>query len=59
MKTKGFEYDAELLWRLKKKGYSIKEVPIIWENREDTSVGRADGAGMIIRLFKMRLGLSP
>ena len=58
MKTKGFEYDAELLWRLKNKGYSIKEVPIVWENREDTSVGRADGAGMIIRLFKMRLGKS-
>lgn len=31
-------YDSEILYLAKKYGYKIKQVPIIWENREDTRV---------------------
>ena len=32
VESDGFEFDAELLWKCKKKGYSIKEVPVTWSH---------------------------
>lgn len=41
----GWEFDAEILFIAKKKGYSIKEAPVIWEHK-DTSKVRAASAGI-------------
>jgi len=37
MKATGFEFDIELLLHAKKLGMKIKEVPIAWEHRQNTS----------------------
>ena len=31
--SRGFEFDVELLWRLKRAGYHVAEVPIAWQNK--------------------------
>lgn len=36
MRTSGFEFDVELLWRLEQSGCSIKEVPIDWEHKDQS-----------------------
>ena len=38
VESNGFEFDAELLFRCKKKGYKIKEVPITWSYKPDSKV---------------------
>jgi glycosyltransferase involved in cell wall biosynthesis len=38
VKIKGFAYDIEVLWRAKKLGYAIKEVPIRWDYTKETKV---------------------
>ena len=38
VKIKGFAYDIEVLWRAKKFGYAIKEVPIRWDYTKETKV---------------------
>jgi dolichol-phosphate mannosyltransferase len=38
VESDGFEFDAELLFRCKKKGYKIKEVPITWSYKPDSKV---------------------
>jgi glycosyltransferase involved in cell wall biosynthesis len=37
MTRKGFEFDVELLLRAKNFGMKIKEVPIIWEHKQETA----------------------
>lgn len=39
-KANGWEFDAEMLFLGKKKGYSLTEVPVVWEHK-DTSKVRA------------------
>lgn len=36
--VKRWSYDAEIIFLSKKFGYSISQIPIVWENREDTRV---------------------
>jgi glycosyltransferase involved in cell wall biosynthesis len=38
LETAKFAFDVELLYRLKKRGYSITEVPIVWENRPQSTL---------------------
>ncbi len=38
MSTFGFAFDIDLLWQLQKKGYKIKEVPIVWNDDDGSSV---------------------
>jgi len=54
--SKGFEFDVELLWRLKRKGYRICEYPIEWNNRGDSRVRGPDAISMMGNLIKLRLG---
>jgi dolichol-phosphate mannosyltransferase len=56
MTTRGFEFDVELLWRLRRAGYSITEVPIIWQNKGDSRVQKRDMIRMIKGLFAIRFG---
>ena len=38
LETAKFAFDVELLYKLKKRGYSITEVPIVWENRPQSTL---------------------
>ncbi len=33
-----FAFDVELLWRIQKEGYTIKEVPITWTHKDESKV---------------------
>ena len=55
MVSSGFEFDVELLWRLSRKGYAIREVPIKWTNMSDSRVTRSDAGGMLAGLLKLRI----
>jgi dolichol-phosphate mannosyltransferase len=54
MISRGFEFDVELLWRLKRAGFRITEVPIEWQNKGDSRVRKRDMIGMLWGLFRVR-----
>ncbi len=56
MQSRGFEFDVELLWRLGRAGYTIAEVPIVWQNRGDSRVKKRDMILMLKGLFTIRFG---
>jgi dolichol-phosphate mannosyltransferase len=56
MVATGFEFDVELLWRLKHGGYAVREVPIEWQNTGDSRVERRDMIRMLAGLFRIRFG---
>jgi glycosyltransferase involved in cell wall biosynthesis len=53
--TKGFEFDVELLWRLKNKGYEVMEFPITWKHSEGSSFSLSNAPKMFFSLLKVRL----
>ena len=55
MKSHGFEFDVELLWRMQKSGYKIVEVPTTWLHMEQSKFRIADIMGMLVRLLRIRL----
>ena len=57
LRSSGFEFDIELLWRIKKNGFEIKEVPIIWAHQEDSSFSIIEWPKMFIGLLKLRIGM--
>jgi glycosyltransferase involved in cell wall biosynthesis len=56
MVSTGFEFDVELLWRMKQGGYSVREFPIAWQNRGDSHVERRDMIRMLAGLLRVRFG---
>ena len=56
MVSRGFEFDVELLWRLRRAGSRVIEVPIEWQNKGDSRVRKQDMARMVAGLFRVRLG---
>lgn len=56
MKSRGFEFDVELLWRLQRAGFLIAEVPIVWQNKGDSRVQKRDMIRMLKGLFAIRFG---
>ncbi len=56
MISRGFEFDVELLWRLRKAGFTVNEVPIEWQNKGDSHVRKRDMLGMLAGLFAVRFG---
>lgn len=50
-----FEFDVEVLWRAKQKGFSILEVPITWTDSPQSTVGFDAVPKMFIGLLRMRL----
>jgi glycosyltransferase involved in cell wall biosynthesis len=56
MKSRGFEFDVELLWRMKLAGYRVTEVPIVWQNTGDSRVQKRDMIRMLRGLFAIRFG---
>lgn len=57
MSCKGFEFDVELLWRLKNAGCDIKEVPVIWKDDKASTFSFKYVPSMFFNLMKARLGL--
>jgi glycosyltransferase involved in cell wall biosynthesis len=57
MVSRGYEFDVELLWRIKRSGYSIKEIPIIWRHRGSSTFSLKCAPRMFINLLKVRLGM--
>ncbi|MBS3056117.1 MAG: glycosyltransferase [Candidatus Aenigmarchaeota archaeon] len=53
--TPGFSFDVELLWKIKKRGYSIKEFGVIWKFGEGSSFSLKFAPEMFISLMKARL----
>lgn len=59
VRSTGFEFDVEILWRLHRAGYKISEIPITWEDRESSHVGGFDGAGMLANILRLKSGKTP
>lgn len=55
MVSTGFEFDVELLWRLKERGFSVREHPISWCDTRSSHVRGTDGMQMLFRLLLLRL----
>ena len=53
--TKGFEFDVELLWRLKNNGYKVIEFPITWKHSEGSTFNLYHAPAMFFSLLKVRL----
>lgn len=56
MVSSGFEFDVELLWRLKQRGFRIREHPITWRDTSSSNVRGSDGVRMFGNLVRLRLG---
>ncbi len=54
--SNGFEFDVELIWRMRTSGFLLKELPIIWQNRGDSRVKGQDAFSMIMNLLALRYG---
>ena len=55
IKTSGFEFDVEILWRLHSAGFKVKEVPITWAHKEYSTFKILDITGMLFRLIAVRI----
>ena len=56
IRSTGFEFDVELLWRLAQSGCRVEEVPITWENRDESKVGTSDAQEMLSGMIRLRFG---
>ena len=50
----GFEFDVEVLHLLLKRGFLVEEVPIKWNDTDESHVKSRDGIGMLLNLLKIR-----
>ena len=56
VKSNGWEFDAELLFRATKENYKIHEVGVKWENRKESKLSIfPDSLRMLLGLIKIRL----
>ena len=55
MKMNRWAFDVEILYLCKKFGYSIKEIPTIWYDREGSKLRIRSGFIMLGSLFKLRM----
>ena len=56
IRSTGFEFDVELLWRLRQNGYRVEEVPTTWENRDESKVTTSDAKEMLLGMLRLRFG---
>jgi len=50
----GFEFDVELLWRIREHGYKIREVGIIWRHDLESKSRILNSLNMLIALLKRK-----
>ena len=56
MRSSGFEFDIEMIWRIKNAGYSIKEIPIVWRGKKDARFSMLETPKMFFNLVLRKLG---
>jgi dolichol-phosphate mannosyltransferase len=56
MVSTGFEFDVELLWKLSRRGFRIRECPITWQNKGASRVKGTDIFQMLSTLIALRMG---
>ena len=56
MISRGFEFDVELLWRMRSACFVINEVPIEWQNKGNSRVEKRDMIRMLKGLILVRFG---
>ena len=49
LQTDGFAYDVEVLWRARRAGHRIAEVPVVWRHKEDSRVSPFRHSFQILR----------
>ncbi|HNQ30612.1 MAG TPA: glycosyltransferase [Methanolinea sp.] len=54
MVSTGFEFDVELLWRIRNCGFRIREHPITWNDMGDSRVRGNDVVRMLASLLRLR-----
>jgi dolichyl-phosphate beta-glucosyltransferase len=55
MISRGFDFDPEVLYRARRRGLVIKEIPVHWRNSADTRVSAVrDSTQMFAALFRIR-----
>lgn len=54
MRSRGFEFDAELMWRVKRHGFGILEFPIIWENKPGSTLRPMSTLFMLLGILRIR-----
>ncbi len=57
MACMGFEFDVELLWRMKKAGCTIREVPVVWKDDKGSKFSFKYIPAMGVSLMKVRFGM--
>ncbi|QQR92103.1 MAG: glycosyltransferase [Candidatus Iainarchaeum archaeon] len=55
LKTNGFTFDVELLYRVRQSGFSIVEIPIAWNDRAGSTVKFFSPIHMLVELISLRL----
>jgi dolichol-phosphate mannosyltransferase len=55
--ARGFEFDVELLWHLRRAGLQILEVPVVWNDAGDSRLQTSDAFSMLFTLLRLRLGI--
>lgn len=57
IKTKGWAFDVELIWTLRRHGFKVDEVPIIWRDNSKSRLRmHRDAPAMLYELLKIRFG---
>jgi glycosyltransferase involved in cell wall biosynthesis len=51
----GFEFDVEILWKMKRAGFTVIEVPVAWNNEGDSRLKSSDVLSMFVTLIRLRL----
>lgn len=59
LRAHGFEFDVELLWYLHKRGFSVIEVPVVWNDTLDSRLRLSDTFSMFYTLLRIRTGTLP
>jgi glycosyltransferase involved in cell wall biosynthesis len=54
LRTRGFEFDVELLWRLKRSGCRVSEFPITWQHSQGSTFRLSNAWAMLIALLRIR-----
>lgn len=55
LRSKGYEFDVELLWKLGLAGHTIKEIPIVWQHGKGSTFSPKYYPGMFVSLVRMRV----
>lgn len=57
LRSTGFEFDVEFIWRLEQAGYRVDEVAIAWADTEDSHVSFSTPLRMLWGLMKLRCSI--